>query len=112
MKRTGESRTVIGTAKIIYAKGLYRDYLSSIRELLANSMSSIWVAGIPKEDRKIYLTLNVGNTNDLVGEDPGAGVHISKYESFKNIGHGSDDTKHFERMNDPEVHQPDRNRNQ
>jgi len=94
------SRPVIGKAKTLFARGLYSDLNEAIREGVSNSMSWMHVAGIDKEQRKIYITKNVGATNDMWIEDYGTG--ISDYEKFKNIGHDPNDEVHNERIKDPE----------
>ena len=94
------SRPVIGKAKTLFAKGLYSDLNDAVREGLSNSMSWMHIACTPIEQRNIYITKNVGNTNDMWIEDFGPG--ITDYEKFKNIGHDPNDEIHNERMKDPE----------
>jgi hypothetical protein len=94
------SRPVIGKAKTLFAKGLYSDLNDAIREGVSNSMSWMHVAHTPIAQRKIYITINAGNTNDLWIEDFGPG--ITDYEKFKNIGHDPNDEVHNARIKDPE----------
>ncbi|MPZ05702.1 MAG: hypothetical protein GEU26_04680 [Nitrososphaeraceae archaeon] len=94
------SRPVIGKAKTLFAKGLYSDLNDAIREGISNSMSWMHVAHTPIVQKKIYITINVGNTNDLWIEDFGPG--ITDYEKFKNIGHDPNDEVHNARIKDPE----------
>jgi hypothetical protein len=94
------SRPVIGKAKTLFARGLYSDLNDAIREGISNSMSWMHVANIPLDQRKIYITKNVGATNDMWIEDYGTG--ITDYEKFKSIGHDPKDEVHNERIKDPE----------
>src|SRR5919106_5626807 len=94
------SRPVIGKAKTIFAKGLYSDLNDAIREGISNSMSWMHIAHTAIAQRNVYITMNVGNTNDLWIEDFGPG--IADYEKFKYIGHDPNDEAHSMRIKDPE----------
>jgi hypothetical protein len=97
-KRKGIPRPVEGSAHRVFKKDLYEELLDAIRELLANGMTWTYIGNVPPEERKIYLTLNEGNSQNLACDDPGIGIFPSKWKQFITMGHKSTDEEHNKRM--------------
>ncbi len=101
-ERKGKQRPVEGSAHAVYKKLLYEDATDGVRELLANAMTWTYVANVPPEERKIYLTLNAERTRDFIAEDPGLGIFPHKWLKFTTMGHTPDEQEHTQRMLDPD----------
>ena len=70
-KRKGIPRPVEGSAHRVFKKEIYEEHFDAIRELLANAMTWTYVGNVPPDERKIYLTLNEGNSQNLICDDSG-----------------------------------------
>ena len=87
-----QTKQVVGSAKRIFRLDIYPNRRLAIREAIANAMTWMHVDNTAQEKRRIEITINIGNTNELWIEDYGPG--IKDYKSFVNMGHDASDKDH------------------